>query len=342
MYRALISRDSSYEGVFFVGVRTTRIFCRPTCPSKKPKPEHVEFFPSPREALYAGYRPCRRCNPSEHAAKPPAVVRQLREMVEKSPAGKLTGADLRALGVDPSTARRQFKRWYGMTFYAYHRARRMGMALRGVRNGGSVIGAQIDSGFSSASGFHAAFRKLFGVPPSRGESIGCLLATWVETPLGAMLAIANDDGLHLLEFVDRRGLENEILSLRRKTKSAIVPGSNKHLTAISAQLGEYFEGKSVRFSVPLVVGGTPFEQSVWNLLLQIPPGKTRSYSEMAVLLGKPLAKRAVGRANGRNCIGIVIPCHRVIRADGTLCGYGGGIWRKQWLLDHEKRIVAGQ
>ena len=341
MYRALVNRDTTFEGVFFVGVKTTGIFCRPTCPARKPKPENVEYFPNTRDALYAGYRPCARCQPMDTEKQAPDLVRKLRDLVEQAPSGKITGVQLRALGIDPSTARRQFQRYCGMTFAAYHRARRMGLALHEIRDGESVIGAQIDHGYDSASGFLDAFKDVFGTPPSKAEQAACLSAKWIDTPLGAMLALADNDGLHLLEFVDRRGLENEIGHIRRRTRSVVVPGENTHLRTIAAELKDYFAGKSLRFSVPVVVHGSTFEGSVWRELQTIAPGATRSYSEMAERLQNARAVRAVGRANGRNCIAIVIPCHRVIRADGSLCGYGGGVWRKQWLLAHERRGVAG-
>ena len=337
MYRAILDRDTAFEGIFFVGVKTTGIFCRPICPAKKPKLENTEFFASANEALYAGYRPCERCSPLEHEKKAPDLVKRLREEIEKAPERRITGADLRAMGIDPSTARRQFSRYYGMTFQAYHRARRMGSALHEIRKGESVIGAQIDHGFESASGFWDAFKQIFGTPPSKAEHVNCLYAKWIDTPLGAMVAIGDDNGIHLLEFVDRRALQNEIGRLRKRTKSIIVPGSNVHLENIDKEMRNYFSGISDKFATPMVIAGTPFEKAVWKLLQTIPPGKTRSYGEMAKELGTPKGMRAVGRANGRNCLAIAIPCHRVIRADGSLCGYGGGIWRKKWLLDHERK-----
>src|SRR5206468_2274197 len=173
---------------------------------------------------------------------------------------------LAVLAFDPSTARRQFKRHYGMTFQAYHRARRMGLALSQVRQGGRVEEARNGSGFESESGFREAFTKIFGEPPTNAKARAPLLAERIDTPLGAMIAAADDEGLR-----------------------------------------------------------------------SIPVGETRSYSWMAKRLGDENARRAVGRANGTNMICIMIPCHRVIRADGTLCGYGGGLWRKKWLLDHERR-----
>jgi AraC family transcriptional regulator, regulatory protein of adaptative response / methylated-DNA-[protein]-cysteine methyltransferase len=336
MFRAFVERDSSFEGVFYTGVRTTGIFCRPTCTAKKPRPENVEFFASGSDALYAGYRPCLRCKPLDHG-RPSALVEKLRGAVEEAPAGKLTDENLRTMGIDPSTARRQFQRHFGMTFHAYHRARRMGLALQKVRQGESVIDAQLDQGFESGSGFREAFAKVFGQAPKHASKAECLLARWIDTPLGAMLALANDAGLQLLEFTDRRGLEREIALLRKHTDSAVVPGSHAHLSNIARQLEEYFAGKRSEFSVPLEMHGSDFQKKVWNELLRIPPGKTRSYSEMAARIGVPQAVRAIGRANGSNPLCIVVPCHRVIRADGTLCGYGGGIWRKQWLLDHESK-----
>jgi AraC family transcriptional regulator of adaptative response/methylated-DNA-[protein]-cysteine methyltransferase len=246
------------------------------------------------------------------------------------------------MGIDPSTARRQFQRCYGMTFNAYQRARHMGLALHEIQDGESVISTQINNGFESASGFWEAFKTVFGVSPSKSDNVKCLQAKWIETPLGAMLALANEEGLHLLEFVDRRGLENEVLALRKRTGCTIVPGNNKHLKTIAAKLHEYFDGTVAHFDVPLILGGSEFEKAVWAELQTIPAGDTCSYTEMAQRLGKPQAIRAVGRANGRNILALVIPCHRVIRADGTLCGYGGGVWRKKWLLKHEWEAITNK
>src|SRR6266498_3014576 len=162
MYRALVNRDSSFEGIFYVGVRTTGIFCRPTCTAKKPARENVDFFATPSEALHGGYRPCLRCHPMDPDQAPPKLIERLRAEVDRAPGGRLTDKELAAMSIDPSTARRQFKRHYGMTFQAYHRARRMGLALRDVRRGSSVDEAKNGSGFESESGFREAFAKIFG------------------------------------------------------------------------------------------------------------------------------------------------------------------------------------
>ena len=339
MYRALLSRDPSFEGIFVVGVRTTGIFCRPTCSAKKPARENVEFFSTSSEALHGGYRPCLRCNPMDPLNGAPELVKRLRDVVEQAPDGRITDKELASLEIDPSTARRVFKRHYGMTFQAYHRARRMGLALKEVGKGARVQDARKQSGFESESGFRDAFARIFGDSPTAVKGKGALLAERIETPLGSMLAIADDEGLRLLEFVDRRALERELSILQTKLKTNVVPGEHRHLTAIRKQLGEYFAGKRLEFTVPLAPVGSPFQLRDWSLLCKIPPGETRSYSWMAEELGDKERRRAVGRANGENMLCIVIPCHRVIRADGTLCGYGGGLWRKKWLLEHEQRFA---
>jgi AraC family transcriptional regulator of adaptative response/methylated-DNA-[protein]-cysteine methyltransferase len=224
MHRAFIDRDPSFEGVFYVGVKTTGIFCRVTCPARRPNPENIEYFSSPDEALYAGYRPCSRCKPLDREANRPETLTRLLNAIEQSPAVRISDKELQQMDIDPSTARRQFKRYFGMTFQAYQRARRMGSALHDIRAGQPVIDAQIEQGFSSASGFWQSFRQVFGTPPSQSQQVRCQLARWIDTPLGAMLAVADASDLYLLEFVDRRAFEIEILQLRKRTGAYIVPG----------------------------------------------------------------------------------------------------------------------
>ncbi len=337
MYRALLERDPGFEGVFVVAVKTTKIFCRPTCPARKPKASNVEYFANPQTALLAGYRACLRCRPMLAHPAPPQILLDLIEAIEQAPAEKLREQDLRTRGLDPSTVRRQFQKHFGMTFHAYQRARRMGLALHEVRSGKSVVDSQQNTGYDSASGFWQSFRKVFGEPPSKSSAVNCLLAKWIDTPLGAMLSLADDEGIHLLEFVDRRALENEIAILRKKMNCAVIPGENVHLKQIDTELADYFSGRRLSFRVPIILHGTDFERQVWHALRKIGVGQCRSYGCIAESLGRPAAVRAVGRANGKNSLAIVVPCHRVIGSNGKLTGYGGGLWRKQWLLDHEKK-----
>lgn len=334
LYRALVERDPAFEGVFYVGVRTTGVFCRPTCPARKPLLENCEFFSNAKDALHASYRPCKRCRPLSHPNDMPPVVRTLIESVEAEPERRWRDRDFRAIGVDESTARRLFKRRFGMTFMEYARARRMGLALESIRNGSSVIDAQLGSGYESGSGFREAFNRIIGTPPSRPDA-KVLSAAWLDTPLGPMLAVADDASLVLLEFVDRRGLESELKRLRER--ASIVPGRTAPIESIERELGEYFAGASHDFATSVQLGGTPFQRSVWEQLRRIAPGDTLSYGKLADAVGRPTAVRAVAQANGANQLAIVVPCHRVIGADGTLGGYAGGVPRKQWLLDHERR-----
>ncbi len=335
MHRAFRESDPSYDGVFFSGVKTTSIFCRPSCPARKPLPENIEFFGSAREALFAGYRPCKRCRPLDPIGQPPQWMRELLTKIDAAPTERMTASDLCALGVDPARARRHFLKQYGLTFHEYCRSRRLGHALEQIRRGADLDEVALDHAYESNSGFRTAFAHLFGKPPGRGREAECIVAAWIETPFGPMIAGATADGICLLEFTDRRMLESQLAALRRRLARAVVPGRNPHIDRLKHELGEYFEGERTDFSVPLIYPGTPFQCRVWKDLLRIPYGQTRSYEELAQAIGSPQAVRAVGRANGQNRIAILIPCHRVVNKSGELGGYGGGVWRKQRLLELE-------
>jgi AraC family transcriptional regulator of adaptative response/methylated-DNA-[protein]-cysteine methyltransferase len=336
-YQALLDKNPEYEGVFYVGVTTTCVFCRPTCSARKPKKEHCEFFKTAQDALLASFRPCMRCRPLSPLNQVSDTVRLLVEAVEREPMKRWKSIDFKALAIDESTARRQFKNRFGMTFVAYARARRMGEAMKAIRQGASVIDAQLQAGYESGSGFRDAFSKILGhVPQKINKQLVILKAAWIDTILGPMIAIADEESLYLLEFVTRRGLEREVERLRKKG-FALVPGNTLPLTSIETELNDYFAGTLKAFKTPYRVFGSPFQQQVWEQLCQIPYGETRSYAEQSTLLGKPNAYRAVANANGANQLAIVVPCHRVIASDGTLGGYGGGLAVKQWLLNHEKQ-----
>ena len=335
-YRALLEKKTEYNGVFYVGVKTTGVFCRPSCPARKPKLENCEFFQTAQEALLASFRPCMRCRPLSHPNHVSDLICTLVDAVEEDPARRWKDSDFEALSVDASTARRQFKKRFGMTFVAYARARRLGLAMQQIRSGEAVSNAQLNAGYESSSGFRDAFSKIMGAAPTNfSEQHFILRASWLDTPLGPMLAIANEKALYLLEFVDRRGLEREVERLRVRTKSAILPGKTDPIVSIENELRDYFNGHLKTFKTPLFLLGSPFQKLVWDALCQIPYGETRSYSEQANSIGKPSACRAVANANGANQIAIVIPCHRIINMNGDLGGYGGGIARKQWLINHE-------
>jgi AraC family transcriptional regulator of adaptative response/methylated-DNA-[protein]-cysteine methyltransferase len=270
----------------------------------------------------------------------PNWLAPLVDELRRHPDLKLRDHDLRVRGLDPVQVRRIFKRSFGMTFQAYQRACRLGTAMKSLHAGASTLDAGMDAGFESDSGFREAFARVFGETPGRARKTAVLTAAWIETPLGPMLAIAGDRGLELLEFVDRRALETELRRLQAKLGVAIAPGDHPILTRTADQLREYFAGTLRDFDIPLSQHGSPFQLAAWKALREIPYGETRSYTDMARRVGSPGAVRAIGRVNGQNQIAIIVPCHRVIRADGSLCGYGGGKWRKQWLLDHERAHTA--
>ncbi len=336
-YQALLAKNTEYEGIFYVGVKTTGVFCRPTCPARKPKFEHCEFFETAEQALLASYRPCKRCRPLSHPNQVSKVVQMLVAAVEENPEKRWKDKDFQELSIDASTARRQFKKRFGMTFVEYARARRMGLAMKQIRKGLTIIDAQLSAGYESSSGFRDAFSRIMGAAPTKLGHNNILKASWLDTPLGPMIAIADEQALYLLEFVDRRGLEREVERLRKKTKSTIIPGETPAIDSIKNELLAYFDGKLKNFKTPLFLLGSPFQKQVWEELRKIPHGETRSYLQMAQMMAKPSAFRAVANANGANQIAIVIPCHRVINTNGELGGYGGGLTRKSWLLNHEKQ-----
>jgi AraC family transcriptional regulator of adaptative response/methylated-DNA-[protein]-cysteine methyltransferase len=343
MERAAARKDASYDGVFYVAVKTTGIFCRPSCPSR-PKIENVEFFASVKECLFAGYRPCKRCRPLEANGKPPEWVRELISRVETEPDTRLHAADLRALGITPERARRWFQQNYGMSFAAWCRGNRLAGAFMRIRQGASLDDAIFDSGFQSHSGFREAFARVFGEAPGRSRANGeRVVITLLESPLGPLLAGATDKGINFLEYTDRRMLEHNLETMRRRFSCGVVPGRHPLLEQLREELHEYFRGQRREFTSPLASRGTPFQNKVWQELRRIPCGKTISYDELARRIGQPTAQRAVARANGMNYIAILIPCHRVIGKDGSLTGYGGGLWRKRLLLELERtgRLPGG-
>ena len=340
MYRALTERDGTFDGVFFAAIRTTGIFCRPTCSAKKPNPENVEFYPSVRDAVVAGYRPCLRCHPMQPEGVAPDWIETLLERVEADPSRRWKDADLRAADLDPARVRRWFLRHHGLTFQAYQRARRLGLAYGQIREGEKWEGVGYTHGFESLSGFHDAFSRTFETSPNRlagGVEVAPVVVTRLLTPLGPMLAGATDEGVCLLEFADRRMLETQLERVRKWFHRATVPGSNAHIEKLSAELDKYFTGQLRSFTVPLVLKGTEFQVTAWNQLMKIPYGETISYESQARAMGRTGAQRAVGKANGDNRIAIIIPCHRVVKQNGDLCGYGGGLWRKKFLLDLERK-----
>lgn len=339
LYTALIARDPAFDGRAYVGVTTTGVFCRLTCPARKPKVENCRWFDSAADCLAAGFRPCRRCHPLTTAGAGDPVIAQLLQRLDDDPARRWSEDDIIALGFDPSTVRRAFKRSLGLTFLELARQRRLMTGFTTLAEGGRVIDAQLAAGFDSPSSFRTAFARLMGQSPATFARNALLRADWIDTPLGAMLAVSDPHALHLLEFTDRKALPGELARLSKANPSGIGIGRNAPTDRITAELDAYFKGESPRFTVPLAPQGSAFAIAVWDHLKTIPAGQTRTYGQIARDIGRPTATRAVARANGANQIAIVIPCHRVLGADGTLTGYGGGLWRKDRLIALEKHYA---
>lgn len=339
LYQASLDKNPEFEGVFWMGVKTTGIFCRPTCTARKPKPENVEFFATTKAAMAKGYRPCKICKPLENLNQTPPVIRDLLEELSANPALKLKDYDLITRGLEPATVRRWFLKHHGMTFHAFQRLLRINTAFKKLQQGDGVSDTAFDSGYESLSAFGDNFKTIFGVSPKHSSEQTALDLKRLETPLGTMIACAGADGVCLLEFSDRKALPTELRDIAKFFGAVIVPGENPHLTQLERELEEYFLGTRRKFDVKLTPVGTKFQKNVWEILRKIPYGMTRSYQKQAELLGSPNAVRAVASANGHNKIAIVIPCHRVVGSDGALTGYAGGLWRKQKLLELEQNTV---
>ncbi len=338
MERAARDRDASFDGIFFTGVKTTGIFCRPSCPSRPALARNRKFFATPTEAMQAGFRPCRRCQPLDANGRAPAWVKRLLQHIDENRSNRLTDSDLRQWGIEPARARRFFRKTYGMTFQSFCRRRRMGYALQEIGLGQDLDQVGWANGYQSASGFRDAFRQTFGSSPGHIEGTDCIVIDWVESPLGPLVLGAKSEGICLLEFSNPLRLQKQLAQLRTVWGCPAVPGQHKYLDQLKEELTEYFAGKLTNFRIPITLKGTSFQELVWNGLLEIPYGETQSYEGLAQVIGQPRASRAVGRANGQNRIAIVVPCHRVVNKNGKMGGYGGGLWRKQFLLDLERRV----
>lgn len=336
-YKALIERNQSFVGVFFVAVKTTSVFCIATCRARKPKLENVEFYTTFKEALDNGYRPCKVCKPTENANEAPEQVEKAIALVKENPKEKITDYELRKRDISPETVRRWFKKNYGMTFQAYQRMYRVNIAYQELKKGKKATHTAFDAGYESLSGFGYTFKKIIGKSPQNSLHKNIILIDRLTTPLGPMFVCATENGICLLEFVDRKMLESEFKDLQKRLNAQIITGENQYIKQVKKEITEYFEGKRKVFDVKLETPGTDFQNIVWNYLQTIPYGTTTTYQQQAEGINKSKAVRAVASANGYNRISIIIPCHRVIGKNGKMTGYGGGIERKKWLITHEQK-----
>ncbi len=335
-WAAFEARDRSHDGDWFAAVKTTGIYCKPSCPARHPKREHVEFFTSAKEAQDAGYRACLRCRPDEVSRDREAVAKAVK-LIEAAE-GPLRLAQLAAaVGYAPHHFQRLFSRDLGVSPAAYARALRARRTQTHLDEDKSVTTAVYDAGYAAPSRFYADANDRLGMTPSawrdggRGVTIRYAI---VDSPLGLLLVAATSKGICRLTFEEDenallRRFPNADIRLDDGTIAAWVNGA---LTAISSP--------SAARELPIDVRGTAFQEAVWRELRRIPIGQTRSYADIAKAVGQPGAVRAVGTANGSNPVAVLVPCHRVIRSDGSLGGYAGGLERKRRLLDAERPACA--
>lgn len=334
-YQALIERAVEFTGVFFVGVKTTGVFCISVCRARKPKRENVEFYDDFKSALDAGFRPCKVCRPTENACTAPAFIEQALRLVREKPKERVSDTELRQHDISPERVRRWFLQNHDITFQTFQRMQRVNVALQELKAGRRTTDVAFDNGYESLSGFGYTCKKLTGYAPSENHQI--ILIHRFTTPLGPMFVCATGRGVCLLEFVDRRMLETEFRDLQRLFKTNIIAGQNNHTQQAENEIGEYFAGHRRTFNLALDTPGSEFQRTVWEGLHRVSFGQTANYQSIAADIGKPTAVRAVAAANGANRVAIVIPCHRIIGKDGSMTGYGGGIARKAWLISHEEK-----
>jgi AraC family transcriptional regulator, regulatory protein of adaptative response / methylated-DNA-[protein]-cysteine methyltransferase len=330
-WAAFSARNRAFDGMFVGAVKTTGIYCKPSCPARHPLRENVEYFADGAAARAAGYRACLRCKPDEIGRDREAVASALRliEAAEEPPALDNLAA---AVGYAPHHFHRLFKRDTGVTPAAYARGLRAKRAETALDGNGSVTEAIYEAGYSGPSRFYADSKGRLGMTPSAWKNGGAGVTirwTVAETALGKMLLAATDKGICRLSF------DEDETELRRRFPNAMIQSGDAAMAALVASAVAAVNDPAHMPTLPLDVAGTAFQQAVWQQLMAIPPGETRSYAQIAAAVGKPEAVRATGSANGANNVAVLIPCHRVIRSDGSLGGYAYGLERKLELLRRE-------
>lgn len=340
-WRGVLARDRHMDGAFVFAVRSTGIYCRPSCPARRPTRKQVMFFPLPEAAERAGFRPCRRCRPQEAAACDPQadLVRRVCHWIATSGDGPISLQDLAAeAGVSTSHLQRTFKRLMGISPREYAEARRLQGLKARLRKGQDVTRALYESGYSSSSRLYERSSAQLGMTPAtyrkggRGMEIGY---TIVDSPLGRVLVGATRRGVCAVSLGDADAVLEA--ALVAEYPHAEIHRDDSGFASWAQAIQKHLDGREARLRLPLDLQATAFQMRVWKELQRIPYGRTRTYQEVARAIGQPKAVRAVARACATNPVSIVVPCHRVIRGDGSLAGYRWGLGRKQALIETEKQ-----
>ena len=345
MWEAVRDCDASYDGQFFYGVKTTGIYCRPSCKSKLPKRENVAFFKTKEEAEKAGFRPCKRCRPDLIQYDPAAELSErTKELVDRHFSDRVKlGRDMKEMGVSRKHLTQVFEQQYDITPSEYLMQVRIAAARKLLQDGSNILDAAGTAGYENLSEFYDHFRRQTGMTPARYRQIFAdnISRSVLDTPIGPLRIIASQEAVLCVEQAGRETLDAGAQADSIPADRILSGDASGELVKDSeAQLKEYFAGRRQNFDLPVSPEGTDFQKNVWGHLREIPYGETRTYGELATMAGNKKASRAVGMANHCNPILILIPCHRVIGADGSLTGYVAGIETKKYLLSMEKRYTA--
>jgi AraC family transcriptional regulator of adaptative response/methylated-DNA-[protein]-cysteine methyltransferase len=335
-WQQVIARDARQDGRFVFAVRSTGIYCRPSCPSRRPRRDSVEFFPNPKDAERAGYRACLRCKPTQVSEQAQYVIRA-RQLLDSSETTVTLAQLSQQVGLSAFHLQRLFKRATGLSPREYQSARRMQQVKSELRKGEDVTTALYDAGFSSSSRLYENSNQQLGMTPGTYRRGGAgMTITYAVAPsaLGLLLVAATERGLCAVRFGESASeLEH---GLRAEFHSATLRRDDGALRRYLDPLLAELRGQSSPITLPLDVRATAFQKKVWEALQHIPRGETRSYTDIARQIGEPSAVRAVARACATNPVAIAVPCHRVVRSDGELAGYRWGIERKRKLLKAER------
>jgi AraC family transcriptional regulator of adaptative response/methylated-DNA-[protein]-cysteine methyltransferase len=340
-WQATVARDFRADGTFVLAVRSTHIYCRPSCPARRPLRRNVIFFRTRQEAEKEGYRPCLRCRPNEVSGPVALVQRALGQLSKASEDGMSLGVLARALGTTQATLRRAFLQVTGLKPREVAEALRVRNFKTLLRSGKSITDALYETGYGSSSRVYERSDAQLGMTPATyrkgglGMKIGYTIA---KSPLGKVLVAATERGVSAVYLGDTES--TLVTELREEYPRAEIAAAPDSFQRWVSEVVMRIEGKQPHLELPLDVQATAFQRRVWKELQRIPRGRTRTYSQVAKSLGQPKAVRAVARACATNPVSVVVPCHRVIREDGTLAGYRWGLSRKEQLLAQEKAALV--
>ncbi|HKD81417.1 MAG TPA: bifunctional DNA-binding transcriptional regulator/O6-methylguanine-DNA methyltransferase Ada [Candidatus Angelobacter sp.] len=339
----VLARDTRADGQFVYAVRSTGVFCRPSCPSRRPRLENVEFFDSPAQAQQAGYRACQRCSPLERNRQAQKIEAACRYIDDNLDITLSLTAISRHVAISPFHFQRLFKRMLGISPRQYQQARRAGKFRQALLSEGRVTDAIYEAGYSSSSRAYESLPAQLGMTPSafrrKGEGVE-IRYTVQPTELGKLLIATTERGVCAVRFGESDAAL--LREFKHDFDAAEIIRDDEGLAPIAGQIRQLLAGTAGALNIPLDIQGTAFQQLVWETLRKIPSGETRSYAEVATAIGRPKAVRAVANACASNPVALVVPCHRVVQKNGSLAGYRWGVKRKKVLLENEHSAISTQ